>query len=452
MGLSVKGLESFMSISQVRGLISLVVQPGEEITRDNLTSGRIRKHAHFFGNSDPDHVECPFTLHEKVGVNPPRPSVCPVRLGPGRTQDLLNKTVTGIQWGPAPWRTGAKKRMGPIWRQRGSPHPVTMMKKISVAVVCMAFALTTLGVAHAQIAAPTLVPGFVTDNPAAIQWGKTSQIGWGHIEGESEKRDSAAVPSTVTEGDSSGDLVGLRLVGEFLSFAAHAAKLEATEGTDITIDYQFASAALAIPIGDIIALGIGQEQGTFELKFSGGIDANLEAESSTPLAGISLRLGDLLYLGAAIGTETLTVKQTTTPIIPGLNFEAEFERDVKRYGIALLNGDGVKWHLGAGASTKDSAEDSTTGFTIESSDETYGVLEVNAGGFLLGVRAKSLEETDESAIPTVSKNEETTRELNVGWVPETGWSLVFIASDMEVKEGTEVKDETTYAGLLSFLF
>ena len=102
--------------------------------------------------------------------------------------------------------------------------------------------------------------------------------------------------------------------------------------------------------------------------------------------------------------------------------------------------------------SKDSAKDDTTGFSIESSEETSGVLQVNAGGYLLGFRTRSLEETDESSIPAVVKREAYTREVNLGWVPEMGWSLTFIAMEKETTEGTEKTDETTYFALLAFIF
>lgn len=308
-----------------------------------------------------------------------------------------------------------------------------------------------LELVQAQVAAPTLLPAFVTDNPAVIQLGGPSRIGAAWIETDSEKTDNSTTPATITEGESSGYIAGLRLVGNFISFAAQGANVDGTEGSTLDLEFSLTSVALAIPIGDILTVGAGQEQVDF--KFESTVPATLELDSTTRLGGVTLRLGDIFYLGAAFGRETLKVTQTVPPF-PVLNFEAEFERDIQRYGAAIYDTEGVRWHLEYAVMVRKPDQDDPTGFIIKKSEEKFGIIEVNAGGYLLGFRFSKIEETDESVLPAVVNVTEETREINLGWVPESGWALVLIVSETEREEPSinTIDEDSTAAVLLSFLF
>ena len=318
-----------------------------------------------------------------------------------------------------------------------------------------AFSFFALELVLAQVAAPTLLPIFVPENPAVLQRLGQSRIGAGWNQGDSEITDSSTVPPTVSEGDFSGFLVGLSLNGENISFGVQGLEAEFTEGTEVTVDLSFSSAAIAIPIGDFLTLGIGQENVEIEATFdNGALRADRNLEATTPLAGVSLKLGNVFYLGAAFGRETAEAIQTTVPSIPALNFNAEWERDVMRYGAAIYDTEGTKWHLEVGVTKKDSTTDTVSNFPIDESKETFAVIEVIAGGYLIGLKAKDLEESDESVTPASVNVTEETRELTLGWVPESGWSLTLIVSEIERDEpgnNTNKKDSST-ALLLSFLF
>ncbi|MEE8436133.1 MAG: hypothetical protein V3S64_15205, partial [bacterium] len=97
----------------------------------------------------------------------------------------------------------------------------------------------TLELALAQVAAPRLLPGFVPDNPAVIQWGGPSRIGAARFNTESEITDTST--ATVTDAESSGFVAGLRLVGDSISFAAQTAKLEGTEGNALNLEFSIFS-------------------------------------------------------------------------------------------------------------------------------------------------------------------------------------------------------------------
>jgi len=301
------------------------------------------------------------------------------------------------------------------------------------------------------VAAPTLSPRFIADNPAAIQLGESSGIGGALSDTESEITDTSTTPATVTDGETSGTIAGLRLVGESISFAAQVANFDGTESNTLDIEITVTNVALAIPIGDFLALGAAQEKA--EIKLESTVPATLDLNSTTNLVGVSLRLGGSFFLGAAYGTETLNATQTV-PAFPVFNFEAEFKREHKRFGAAIYDTEGVQWHLEYAVMTKDSDQDETSGIFIGKSEVKSGVIEFNAGGFLLGFLSKSLEETDDSVLPSVVSVTEKTNEINIGWVPESGWALVLIASDTEREEpsaNTTQKDSST-ALLLSFLF
>ena len=318
-------------------------------------------------------------------------------------------------------------------------------------IFLFAFLFFALELALAQVAAPRLLPGFVTENPAVIQLGGPSRIGVARFDTEGEITNASTTPATVTDAESSGTLAGLRLVGDSISFAAQAFNLEGTEGSTLKLDLSFTSVALAIPIGDSLTLGAGQEKADF--KFESTFPATLEFESSTNLVGVTLRLGGVFFLGAAFGNETLNVKQTV-PAVPVQNFDADFEREHKRYGAAIYDNEGVKWHLEYAVMSKGSDQDDATGISIGKSEEKTGIIEVNAGGFLLSFRSKTLEEFDESVLPTVVSVTEETKEINLGWVPESGWALAVAVSETERDEPSTntTRKDSTIAVLLSFLF
>lgn len=313
------------------------------------------------------------------------------------------------------------------------------------------FLFLSLDLALAQVAAPRLIPVFVSDNPAVIQLGGPSRIGAARFDTESEITNTSTTPATVTDAESSGFLAGLRLVGDSISFAAQLVNLEGTEGNTLKLEFDITSVALAIPIGDFLTLGAGRE--TADIKFESTVPAFLDFESSTNLFGVTLRLGGVFFLGAAFGNETLKVTQTV-PAIPVLNFEAEFERDHKRFGAAIYDNEGVKWHLEYAVMIKESDRDDVTGFQIEKSEEKSGIIEVNAGGFLLGFRSKTLEESDDSVLPAVISITEKTKEINLGWVPESGWALAVGVWETEREEpsANTTKKDSTIVVLLSFLF
>lgn len=324
----------------------------------------------------------------------------------------------------------------------------TMIRQIFFLI---AFLFLAFELALAQVAAPRLLPVFVSDNPAVIQLGGPSRIGAARFDTEIEITDSSTTPATVTDAESSGFLAGLRLVGDSISFAAQAASLEGTEGTTLELEFDITSVALAIPIGELLTLGGGQENS--DIKIESTIPATLELESTTNLFGVTLRLGGIFFLGAAFGTETLKVTQTV-PALPAFNFEVEFERDHKRFGAAIYDNEGVRWHLEYAVLIKESDSDETTGLQIEKSEEKIGIIEFNAGGFLLSFRSKTLEESDDSVLPTVVSITEKTKEINVGWVPESGWAFVVVVSETEREEpsANTTKKDTTTAILLSFMF
>jgi len=323
------------------------------------------------------------------------------------------------------------------------------MTRLTIILSVLLFCIFEL--ALAQVAAPRLLPGIITDNPAAMQWGGSSRFAVGRFETESEITDTSTTPATVTDAETGGTIAGLRLVGESISFAAQVANFEGTEGNTLDIEITVTTVALAIPIGDVLALGVAQEKA--EIKLESSVPATLDFNSTTNLVGVSLRLGGSFFLGAAYGTETLNATQTV-PALPVFNFEAEFEREHKRFGAAIYDTEGVKWHLEYAVMTKDSDQDEATGIFIGKSEEKSGVIEFNAGGFLFGFLSKTLEETDDSVLPAVVSVTEETKEISIGWVPEAGWSLTLIASETELdyhSAATTKKDSTT-AILLSFLF
>ena len=92
-------------------------------------------------------------------------------------------------------------------------------------IFLFAFLFFALELALAQVAAPRLLPGFVTENPAVIQLGGPSRIGVARFDTEGEITNASTTPATVTAAESSGTLAGVRLVGYSMSVAAQACDL-----------------------------------------------------------------------------------------------------------------------------------------------------------------------------------------------------------------------------------
>jgi hypothetical protein len=283
------------------------------------------------------------------------------------------------------------------------------------ALVCL-FLLLTGQVLLAQVAAPSLLPvnpmlavnseidsdgpefraGFVTLNPAAMQWGGYSYVGAGAVQG-SEKREG----TNPIDQDSSGNFYGARGVWEYLSLAAEGIGFEGGEA-DSRINLDVANAALAGQAWNWIALGAGYSAVNARLS-SNGVTLG-KFDSTIRTVGTSLRFGEYFYVGAASGEEILHEPK-------------EAVRGVKSYGVAFRNDGEVRMHLEYYKNDKE-ALDFGNGPDAEEHSGT-SVLELGWGSFVLGYRLFDREREDSGG----TKNF-VGATLSVGWVSQSGLAIL----------------------------
>ena len=316
------------------------------------------------------------------------------------------------------------------------------------------FTLALLGAfipnAQAQVAAPSLLPGFTADNPAALQWSGPSRIGGGYLKSESTATNVASGVEVGTS-DFKGVLLGLALIGETTSLGIAAADFEGNDSVGNTIGIASQAANIALQLGDSVALGVALEQGKF--TFEGTIPTfgtgTAEYEIDTTLGGVSVRLFDILYLGGAYGTET----QQQTIDFPGAPFYVsdELDRIVRRYGVGFFSREGTKWHLEYSVKYDEFAQDTVTSIKINEVEETRIELEFQAGSILLGINSVKSVETDKSVTPNTS-SETNTNSATLGWLPDTAWSLILVVSQSENDDGTTLSEGDGLAVFLGYLF
>jgi hypothetical protein len=273
--------------------------------------------------------------------------------------------------------------------------------------------LWAAGTAWGQVAAPPLTPGtFALENPAAIKWGAPSRVGI--LAGTGTFKDNQGSPEFKFTGYS----LGLRLVGNMFAVAAEASQLNSDDVVvaPITAHARFSSqdVQVAVQLGQSVALGVGQRTETTRLEYSSPFPpttSGTSVESVTPVAGVSLRLGEYFFLGAAAGQEERTVTDLIT------NAGVAAKRDVTKAGVGLRTGSTVLFH--AEGYAIDKANFSTTAGPQDGEQRTGATVEVIAGNVLLGYNA----EHTTFKHSTDSNDTRDSQFVAVGWAPRMGLSV-----------------------------
>ena len=309
------------------------------------------------------------------------------------------------------------------------------------------------GMAMAQVAAPQLTPlqiGSTTANPATLQWNDSSLIGGGLSSGD-QTAVSGSAPDPANEGDFKANFVQGRIVYDFFSIGAETASIEIDLGDSavgVTNEELIVTQyALAFRIGDALALGVGQEK--LEFEQSQPPTPTTTFELSLPIAGVSLRLADIYYLGLAAGTENLKA-----------NFlVGEFDRKVTRYGAGLrTERNNFQFHVEVARENREPFKVTAFGQTFDALEQTAStaVAEAIWGNILVGglVATRTQRSEDPAGAPTEDE-EISERTIAVGWVPKIGMSLVVTINTQETEDkvnpGDRVEQETV-AVALGYLF
>lgn len=244
--------------------------------------------------------------------------------------------------------------------------------------------------AHAQVAVPELAPGatrifssqlpipamtsFVPENPAALQWGAPSRFGGGMMRGHK---------SHLLDGDSSSDdgtLVGFRLVSMSLAVAG--------ESMDMAVDFpatasggeahhEKSQSALAVSFAwpDWLAFGLASQQSSLRVRPSDaaalhGVDLN------GWVAGASVKVGELLYVGGAYG------RDEAKPAYVDPSVTARGEQGM--VGIALRKGGDFIWRLEADVIHRNDFKDDNDVKVLDGYELYLGSADIMWGNWLLG--------------------------------------------------------------------
>jgi hypothetical protein len=313
---------------------------------------------------------------------------------------------------------------------------------LALAAVLLAAAalLSKAPAVWAQVAAPPLSPySFVTENPAAMQWGGPSRLGASYSQAQ-----TLTDPTTVTD-NFSGSGVGGRYVGQWLSAAAEYSRLDSVnQPNNIGGEYyETAKGAIGVRLGSFLALGAGQENTTYRIPIAGSPYKNAW---ELPQAGLSIRLGEWFFLGGSGGTETF--KQQN---IANTAKNASTSRDVYKYGAGIRTyGSSILTHLEYYVVERSEyGNTNNVAGPLGREDARTGVLEVNFGGFLLGYFGTHIER--DSGFATTDEGRAV-----IGWAPVTG--LTIIASGNVRKDtypqGSAINSSTmtTYSLAVTYLF
>lgn len=281
--------------------------------------------------------------------------------------------------------------------------------------IAFATLISITGSLQAQVAAPRLNAArsisFNLFNPAVLSWGGPSRVGVGFFDVDFDL-ETGGLKLNLASGD--GSFVQARYVGE--SFAFHAERISLD--LDInplfgvgTLNIDSSTFAGAYQAGGVFSFGIGQQ--TDSGNFNGPVD-----EDKLPLAGVTLVLGEVFYLGAAFGEETVE---------DGVN---TVERSVNAAGAAFFSrGESFGYHLEFYSEKRDAAQDAVTGQTEPEENNTGVTAEVIfLGGLLLGYEVIDAEKTNPDGTPGDEAEDATTF---LGWVGTEGLAVTASATTSE---------------------
>ena len=267
-----------------------------------------------------------------------------------------------------------------------------------LAVACSALA----GAASAQVAAPFLnpVPLFnaAPSNPAVLSWDVPSRLAAAYTSVKFED----ALGASIGDGNVQGVLG--QYVGETLALGAAGAKLDVDIAGGGKLIERFSTLQAALKVGEWLSIGLGQ-----------GVDKRSdpsgEQKSSEALAGLTLRLGSIFYLGAVSGTDTVG-KGTAPPLVEG-------DRHLTRYGA------GIRWVGPSAALHLEAFNEHRAGIVsplpVESQTIRGGTLEMRLGRIGISYTTRDLQLIDETT--GVLNMSQKIKTASLAYVPEHGLAL-----------------------------
>jgi hypothetical protein len=260
-------------------------------------------------------------------------------------------------------------------------------------LLILAGLLALAGAASAQIATPSMNPNplftSTPTNPATLSWDMPSRIGAGYSQ---VKLDDGTQVNSGSAKQALAQHVGPRFgVG-----VAWANLSSPTVGG--TLDQTITIINGSMQFGGWLSLGLGHE------KLSRDIGVQTY-EETVPVYGASVRLADVIYLGAVGGKSDAN------------NNGATGKRDVSRYGVAYY------WHDKSGGLRVELARqrvDNVVTGPVDGDANNIVALEAKMGRLMVGFLRHD-DDVIDGATGTVISNQKRNI-YSLAWVPEQGLS------------------------------
>lgn len=323
-----------------------------------------------------------------------------------------------------------------------TPYPLWFpVALLAAALLVSALAART---GHAQVAAPRLDPlaveGDAAVNPATLSWHGTF-VGAGALKVKIEDKPAGGTLQEASSGD--GPLVVGRWVGEMFALGGEAFDVK-TDAPDGLTEFEVESSWIggAGQYGDVVSLGVAQQDFTLTQTDTVTGDVGTQ-ESDLPLVGLTVRLAEVFYIGAAGGTETVT----ETFQSGGASISREGDRGVRRLGVAYHMRDGDSGlHAEISREEKDELLDALTGLNQPSTETNHVVVEVVWSNILVAVERIETDESDAVTGDLIGQTEENG--IRIGWVPMEGFNLVAgISQDKDTNPFDDAEERTEVVGL-----
>jgi len=301
-------------------------------------------------------------------------------------------------------------------------------------LLAIAALLASWGSVAAQVAAPFLnpTPTFNGDpgNPAVLSWDMPSRVGASASTAKFED------PTGATQ--AKGNLLAgqAQYAGQTVALGASVAKLAADIEPSFgggALTQTFTRLQAAVALGQWASVGIGQDGDK-------RVDPGGTEKHRTNHAGVTLRIAELIYLGAVSGTDTVA-KGTAPPFL-------EARRNVTRAGA------GVHWVGKSGAFhlegfRETDASEVTPSVSVNELRTTGGTLEVRIARLGIGFTTNSTIEINASTGTQV--RDQRFGSASIAYIPEHGLALSLTSSSFRSNGGGPPKGAFTTVGA-SYLF
>ena len=310
---------------------------------------------------------------------------------------------------------------------------MVLKRIVLLAIIMGSYALA----AQAQVAGPTLAPSavrllkvfdlvspsatFTPDNPAAMLWSERQRFGAGQI----NKAEVAPVGGTAT--NYKGNFAGFEKSSSNFAMGIETIKItDTTPGGDTMTT---TNAALAAPLFDSVALGVGVNHARL---------STVDQSVYTPTFGVSF-MGGGVSLGLATGTDEFKFHDPTVPNT------TESVRPVRMYGLGYNYDGTVMAHVEVNLIDRPSYPSLGGG---DDSRITSALVEVQAMNIHVGYNLIIMQESNNTVRNVFSI-------FDLGYVQLDGWAFMVrqeVGSTTTVATSTKTDDYSSTSAAFALHF